>query len=154
MISPCVSEHFASVRLLVLGLDPSARAALPCAPPPQRRYSAGGNRSSHLNRASVPGRMSTRQAPALAFRLVDPRLRKLLIPAVVLGVLLIAIAIVYFVEPAHSLPSFFPGHVSSTSSEAGHHHTKHGIAALVVALACFAFAWFQTGPKAQRPAGT
>jgi len=31
---------------------------------------------------------------------------------------------------------------------AAHHHTKHGIAALVVALACFAFAWFQTGPKA------
>ncbi len=76
-------------------------------------------------------------------------LRKLLIPAVLLGVLLIVVAIVYFVEPAHSLPSFFPGHVSATSSEAGHHHTKHGIAALVVALAAFAFAWFQTGPKAQ-----
>jgi hypothetical protein len=27
------------------------------------------------------------------------------------------------------------------------HHTKHGIAAVVVALACFAFAWFQSGPK-------
>jgi uncharacterized membrane protein HdeD (DUF308 family) len=79
-------------------------------------------------------------------------LRKLMIPAVVLGVLLIVIAIVYFVEPAHSLPSFFPGHVSATSSEAGHHHTKHGIAAVVVALACFAFAWFQGGPKTQRAA--
>ncbi len=79
-------------------------------------------------------------------------LRKLILPAVVLGVLLVVIAIVYFVEPAHSLPSFFPGHVSATSSEAAHHHTKHGIAAVVVALACFAFAWFQTGPKTQRPA--
>jgi hypothetical protein len=39
--------------------------------------------------------------------------------------------------------------VSATDAEATHHHTKHGIAALVVALACFAFAWFQTGPKAQ-----
>jgi len=74
-------------------------------------------------------------------------LRKLMIPAVVLGVVLIVLAIVYFVEPAHSLPSFFPGHVSASSSEANHHHTKHGIAALVVALACFAFAWFQSGPK-------
>ncbi len=74
-------------------------------------------------------------------------LRKLMIPAIVLGVVLIVVAIVYFVEPAHSLPSFFPGHVSASSSEAGHHHTKHGIAALVVALACFAFAWFQSGPK-------
>lgn len=74
-------------------------------------------------------------------------LRKLIIPAVVLGIVLVIIAIVYFVEPAHSLPSFFPGHVSASGSEANHHHTKHGIAALVVALACFAFAWFQSGPK-------
>jgi Na+/H+ antiporter NhaD/arsenite permease-like protein len=74
-------------------------------------------------------------------------LRKLIIPAVVLGVVLVVVAIVYFVETAHSLPSFFPGHVSASSSEASHHHTKHGIAALVVALACFAFAWFQSGPK-------
>lgn len=74
-------------------------------------------------------------------------MRKLVVPAVVLGVLLVIVAIIYFVEPAHSLPSFFPGHVSTSSSEASHHHSKHGIAALVVALACFAFAWFQSGPK-------
>jgi uncharacterized membrane protein HdeD (DUF308 family) len=75
--------------------------------------------------------------------------RKLILPVVLLGVLLLVVAVVYFVQPAHSLPSFFPGHVSATDAEATHHHTKHGIAALVVALACFAFAWFQTGPKAQ-----
>lgn len=74
-------------------------------------------------------------------------LRKLVVPAVVLGIVLVVVAIVYFVESAHSLPSFFPGHVSASDSEASHHHTKHGIAALVVALACFAFAWFQSGPK-------
>jgi Na+/H+ antiporter NhaD/arsenite permease-like protein len=78
---------------------------------------------------------------------MNPTLRKLAIPAVVLGVLLIVVAIVYFVTPEHSLPSFFPGHSSASSAEANHHHTKHGIAALVVALALFAFAWFQTGPK-------
>ena len=78
---------------------------------------------------------------------MNSNLRKLIIPAVLLGVLLIVIAVIYFVEPAHSLPSFFPGHVSAGDAEANHHHTKHGIAALVVALACFAFAWFQTGPK-------
>jgi Na+/H+ antiporter NhaD/arsenite permease-like protein len=75
-------------------------------------------------------------------------LRKLIVPAVVLGIVLIVVAVIYFVEPEHSLPSFFPGHSSTSSAEANHHHTKHGIAALVVALACFAFAWFQTGPKA------
>jgi Na+/H+ antiporter NhaD/arsenite permease-like protein len=74
-------------------------------------------------------------------------LRRLVIPAVILGILLIVVAIIYFVEPQHSLPSFFPGHSSAADPEANHHHTKHGIAALVVALACFAFAWFQTGPK-------
>lgn len=79
---------------------------------------------------------------------MNPNMRKLILPALVLGVLLLVVAAIYFIEPAHSLPSFFPGHISAGSAEANHHHTKHGIAAVVVALACFAFAWFQTGPKA------
>ena len=79
---------------------------------------------------------------------MNPALRKLVVPVVLLGVLLIVVAIIYFVTPEHSLPSFFPGHSSASSAEANHHHTKHGIAALVVAVACFVFAWFQTGPKA------
>jgi uncharacterized membrane protein len=74
-------------------------------------------------------------------------LRRLAIPVAILGVLMIVVAIIYFVQPEHSLPSFFPGHGSATDPEANHHHTKHGIAALVVAIACFVFAWFQTGPK-------
>jgi Na+/H+ antiporter NhaD/arsenite permease-like protein len=78
---------------------------------------------------------------------MNTNMRKLVIPAILLGVLLLVVAVVYFVTPEHSLPSFFPGHASATSAEANHHHTKHGIAAIVVALACFAFAWFQTGPK-------
>ena len=78
---------------------------------------------------------------------MNSNLRRLVIPVAILGVLMIVVAIIYFVQPEHSLPSFFPGHSSATDPEANHHHTKHGIAALVVALACFAFAWFQTGPK-------
>lgn len=78
---------------------------------------------------------------------MNGNLRKLVVPAVIVGVVLVVVAVVYFVTPAHSLPSFFPGHTSATSAEANHHHTKHGLAALIVALACFAFAWFQTGPK-------
>jgi len=78
---------------------------------------------------------------------MNDNMRKLVVPAVILGVVMIVVAVVYFVTPAHSLPSLFPGHVSAGNVEAGHHHTKHGIAALVVALACFAFAWFQTGPR-------
>jgi len=72
------------------------------------------------------------------------RYRKWLVAiAVVLGVVLIAVAVVYWVEPADSLPSFFPGHEAGSD----HHHVKHGIAAFLVGLACLAFAWFNTGPK-------
>jgi hypothetical protein len=67
--------------------------------------------------------------------------------AIVAGIVLIAIAIVYWAEPAKSLPSFFPGHQAGSS----HHHTKHGIAAFLVGLACLVFAWFNTGgPRAAR----
>jgi hypothetical protein len=68
------------------------------------------------------------------------------------GCLLLAIAVLYFAEPAHSLPAFLPGHVGAGDPEAGHHHLKHGIAALAVALAAFAYAWFATGPAARRVA--
>jgi hypothetical protein len=67
---------------------------------------------------------------------------RLIVPAVLLGLVFVIIAIVYFAEPASSLPSFFPGHEAGSS----HHHFKHGIAALAVAGACFVFAWFQSGP--------
>jgi hypothetical protein len=72
------------------------------------------------------------------------RNRLLVIAAVILGVVLLVVAAIYFAEPAKSLPSFFPGQKDGSS----HHHVKHGIAALVVALGCFAFAWFQSGPAA------
>ena len=72
------------------------------------------------------------------------RHRKLLvILAVVLGIALMVVAVVYWAEPAGSLPSFFPGHEAGSS----HHHVKHGIAAFLLGLACFAFAWFNSGPK-------
>ncbi len=63
--------------------------------------------------------------------------------ALVLGVVLIVISVVYWVEPAGSLPSFFPGHEAGSS----HHHVKHGIAAFLLGLACIAFAWFNSGPQ-------
>ena len=74
--------------------------------------------------------------------------RALLIGSVVLGIALIVVAIVYWVEPAKSLPGFFPGHEHSTT-----HHLKHGIAAFLVGLALLAFAWFQTGDSKTEPDG-
>jgi uncharacterized membrane protein HdeD (DUF308 family) len=73
---------------------------------------------------------------------------RILVPlAIVVGVLLILVGLVYFIEPAKSLPGFFPGHEAGSA----HHHVKHGIAALFVGLACLVYAWFQTGKK-QQPA--
>jgi len=70
--------------------------------------------------------------------------RNLIAPAIAVGVLFMALAVLYWVDSAGSLPAFIPGHESGS----GHHHVKHGIAALIVALGCFVFAWFQSGPAA------
>jgi hypothetical protein len=63
--------------------------------------------------------------------------------SVIAGVALLVVAGIYFADTASALPSFFPGHQAGSST----HHVKHGLAAVVVALALFAFAWFSTGPR-------
>jgi cytochrome b561 len=73
----------------------------------------------------------------------------LIIPAVIAGLVLIVIAVVYWTSTADGLPSFFPGHQAGSA----HHHVKHGIAALLLGLACLVLAWFQTGP-ASGPGGS
>lgn len=73
--------------------------------------------------------------------------RPVVIGAAILGIVLIVIAIVYWAEPAKSLPSFFPGHQAGSS----HHHVKHGIAAFLLGLALLVFAWFQSGPRRAQP---
>ena len=74
--------------------------------------------------------------------------RLLVALGVIVGVALIVLAIVYWAEPAGSLPSWIPGH----EAHSGHHHVKHGIASFLVGLALLVYAWFQTGPKRPRPA--
>ena len=72
--------------------------------------------------------------------------RPALIPiAIVAGIALIALALLYFVDSAGALPSFIPGHQAGSA----HHHVKHGIAALLLGIGCFVFAWFQTEPAAR-----
>jgi len=58
--------------------------------------------------------------------------------AIILGVVFAVIAVVYWAVPAESLPAFFPG------AEAGlaRPRVKHGIAAAVVAVLFFAWAWY------------
>jgi amino acid permease len=76
--------------------------------------------------------------------------RLLAVLAAVVGFALIVVGIIYVALNEHDIPSFFPGHVSHPSS---HHHVKHGIAAILLGLACLAFAWFRTGRR-ERPASS
>jgi hypothetical protein len=66
----------------------------------------------------------------------------LILPAVLAGSALLVLAGLYFIDSAGSLPSFIPGHEAGSA----HHHIKHGIAAALLAIGCFVFAWFQSGP--------
>jgi uncharacterized RDD family membrane protein YckC len=69
--------------------------------------------------------------------------RPVIIAATVAGLVLIALAFLYWIEPAKSLPSWLPGHEAGSS----HHHVKHGLAAFLLGLALLVFAWFQSAPR-------
>ncbi len=70
--------------------------------------------------------------------------RGLAIAAIVVGVVLMIVAVIYWVEPAKSLPfPDFLGHQAGSDT----HHYKHGIAAFLLGIGCFVYAWFQLGPK-------
>ena len=59
----------------------------------------------------------------------------------IIGVVLIGIALVYWLTPAGGLPSFMPGF----DAESDHFHITHALGALLGALCLFAVAiiWFQ-----------
>jgi hypothetical protein len=66
--------------------------------------------------------------------------------AVILGivaVLFLVAAIIYLAEPANSLPSVIPGHISGSTG----HHPLRAIGSLVVAVAAAAAAWFTLAYK-------
>ena len=62
---------------------------------------------------------------------------------IVLGVLFAVVGAVYLAKSAGQLPAFFPGHLAGSS----HHHTKHALAAFVVAVVCWVGAWLSTGRR-------
>jgi uncharacterized membrane protein HdeD (DUF308 family) len=70
----------------------------------------------------------------------------------VIAIILIVAAILYFSEPAKSLPSFLGaiklnGH---NAARAGKHRSVRGIVALVVGVICLAGSWFSFSWKAKR----
>ena len=66
--------------------------------------------------------------------------------SIVLGVAFLGLACLYFVTPAHALPSFVPGYASGLMKK----HYTHGLGALIVSLCFFVFSWFQTGKKSTK----
>ena len=73
-----------------------------------------------------------------------PVKRLVVIGLIVVGVLCIAVSVVYFTSTADALPAFFPGHQAGVSR----HHTKHGIAMIGLAVVCWAGAWMVSGSGA------
>lgn len=66
--------------------------------------------------------------------------------AVIVGLLLIVVAVLYFTQPAGSLPGFLPGYEAGMTGR----HTKHGILAFALALCCFVAARFFWGPTTDK----
>ena len=70
------------------------------------------------------------------------RFRPLTGVLVAVGIVLVVVAVVYFTVPASDLPSVVPGH----QAHSNHHHVKHGIAMLGLAVVAWIGAWFSTAP--------
>jgi hypothetical protein len=58
--------------------------------------------------------------------------------AYVLAIICIILAVMYYVIPAGSLPTFMPGYIAGSS----HIHHTHAIAAAVAAVVLFVLGWF------------
>jgi hypothetical protein len=63
---------------------------------------------------------------------------------IILGLLFAALAIVYWMVPAGSLPTFVPGFEAGSA----HIHIKHGIASALVAVVVFGLGWYISRARA------
>ncbi len=64
----------------------------------------------------------------------------LAIGAVLLGLIFVVLAGMYWLTPAGALPHYIPGFEAGVTTV----HFKHGLGSLILALALFAYAWFAT----------
>jgi hypothetical protein len=58
--------------------------------------------------------------------------------AYLLAVICVIAAVMYFVMPAGSLPTFMPGYIAGSA----HMHMKHAIIAAIAAVVLFLIGWF------------
>jgi hypothetical protein len=73
------------------------------------------------------------------------KIRPVTIGLLILAAVLVIVGIIYITRPAGDLPAFFPGHDAHST----HHHVKHGIAALSLAVLALVGAWVSTSPGDQ-----
>ena len=69
--------------------------------------------------------------------------RPLPLIAGLLGLVFLVLAVVYWLTPAGSLPSFLPGFKAGVETV----HVKHALGSLIAALVLFAVAWFSGRPE-------
>ena len=60
--------------------------------------------------------------------------------AVVVGLVFIGLAVLYWLTPAGELPAFLPGFREGVTDI----HVKHALGALIIGLAALALAWFRS----------
>ncbi len=60
--------------------------------------------------------------------------------AVVVGLVFIGLAALYWLPPAGELPAFLPGFREGATDI----HVKHALGALIIGLAALALAWFRS----------
>jgi hypothetical protein len=70
------------------------------------------------------------------------------IALLLLGLVFVAVGVVYLTQTAGNLPAFFPGHQAGSV----HHHTKHGLVAFALAVLVWLGAWFTTGTRTRSSA--
>jgi hypothetical protein len=61
----------------------------------------------------------------------------------ILGLVFLALAAIYGLAPAGSLPAFIPGFEAGSE----HVHVTHAVVSLIIALVLFALAWFLRGSE-------
>jgi hypothetical protein len=61
----------------------------------------------------------------------------------ILGIVFLALAALYGLVPAGSLPAFIPGFEAGSDRV----HVTHALVSLIIALALFALAWFLRGSE-------
>lgn len=70
-----------------------------------------------------------------------PTRKLLMIGCGLLAVLFLGLAVIYFTRTAADLPAFLPGHQAGLAR----HHTKHGIAMLLLAALAGVGVWMFSG---------